>query len=184
MREYKEACPLTAYNPSSYSDILLAFNGDLWSLDLLVFENTDKCFPWTEIDNFKDHMYDEKGNFLWVKWPTERKINNSHLAGQQHSLNPALVNKYPDGVWYKPNGFPDFSPYSKKTVKVNNLNWKSWDFGKADEIAWIDEKYRQDNQLTWHHHEDCKSMLLVPRDLHNEVKHTWWASFLKNWACK
>jgi hypothetical protein len=38
-------------------------------------------------------------------------------------------------------------------------------------MAKINYKYRKDNKVTWHHHQDGKTLQLIKRDLHNAVKH-------------
>ncbi len=86
------------------------------------------------------------------------------------------------------NGFPDFSPWSKGEVKLPNMkgNYTS-DFEDADELFATQNKWfkadgspdagkvtkmRSDESLTWHHHEDRETMLLVPKDLNNKISHT------------
>ncbi|NNM87189.1 MAG: hypothetical protein HKL95_01585, partial [Phycisphaerae bacterium] len=49
-------------------------------------------------------------------------INNKY-AGKVYPLDklPAdLQRKYPNGIQFKPNGFPDYSPYSKAEVRIRN----------------------------------------------------------------
>ncbi|KIE05765.1 hypothetical protein NF27_CY00010 [Candidatus Jidaibacter acanthamoeba] len=51
------------------------------------------------------------------------------------------------------------------------------DLRKANEAAGF--KKTPDN-YTWHHHEDGKTMELVPKDLHNAIQHTGGASKLRH----
>lgn len=93
------------------------------------------------------------------------------------------------------NGFPDFSPWSKGEVKLPNMkgNYDS-DFKASDKLfakqnEWLKsdgtpdwkrvEKFRNEKGLTWHHHEDGKTMQLIPSDLNNNVSHTGGASITR-----
>jgi hypothetical protein len=94
------------------------------------------------------------------------------------------INKY---------GFPDFSPYSKKTVKVEGLTGNNYtDFSKANEAAGFGSgqsaheifdggKYKD---YTWHHHEDGKTLQLVPKQLNNPAQqglnHTGGAAIIRH----
>jgi hypothetical protein len=106
-----------------------------------------------------------------------RKPVNHHYAGQKYfdKLSPELKQKYPEGVNFNENGFPDFSPYTKelpggkKSVIIEPGNSRKADFRRANEAAGL-EKTPQG--YTWHHNQDPGKMELVPTDLHDEVKHT------------
>lgn len=80
-----------------------------------------------------------------------------------------LERKYPEGVKYDSNGFPDFSPYATKDVKIPHMTGEPNDFAQANDKAGLTEK---PPGFTWHHHQDCKTMQLVPADLHRNVPHT------------
>jgi A nuclease of the HNH/ENDO VII superfamily with conserved WHH len=88
-----------------------------------------------------------------------------------------VAKKYPNGVKFNVDGFPDFSPYSIKTVKVKGLTGEKSDFTLANKAAGY-KKTPKD--YTWHHNQDLKTMELVPFDLHYTVKHTGGTSKLKN----
>ena len=45
-------------------------------------------------------------------------------------------------------------------------------FARADKELGIDKAYRKQNGLVWHHHQDQGRMILMPKDLHNGVKHS------------
>ncbi len=49
------------------------------------------------------------------------RIINKKYAGQTYRLSRELAKKYPNGVKFTKDGFPDFSPYSKVNVKVDGL---------------------------------------------------------------
>jgi hypothetical protein len=124
-----------------------------------------------------------------------RKIINSKYAGQDFPLNEVcqklakkypedaqyyldILKKYPNGVKFTPDGFPDFSPYAVKTVKVRGLTGdRSHDAMLANQEAGL--KGTPTNYI-WHHHQDLETMQLVPRDLHEVVRHTGGASKIKN----
>lgn len=58
-------------------------------------------------------------------------------------------------------------------IELDHPTGKSWkDIRQADKKFGIDAKYRKDNNLVWHHHEDTGRMQLIPKDLHNAVRHT------------
>jgi len=65
------------------------------------------------------------------------------------------------------NGFPDFSPYSVKTVKISLTGGRAGDFAAADKLANITEKWREDRGLVWHHNQSLGKMELVPKALNN-----------------
>jgi hypothetical protein len=79
-------------------------------------------------------------------------------------------------VQYK-DGYPDFSPYSKKDVKIDMdlAGDRGKDFKAADEAmreAIGDPNWQRPKDMTWHHHEDGTTMQLVPRDVHDAAQHT------------
>lgn len=95
-----------------------------------------------------------------------------------------LAQKYPDGVYITPNGYPDFSPYAKQTVtfakptKANVAAGKSlrgdcyYDFKMANKVAFgKDSVTATPKGFTWHHCEDGITMQLIPMDLHRGIGH-------------
>jgi DNase/tRNase domain of colicin-like bacteriocin len=92
-------------------------------------------------------------------------------------------------------GFPVFDKWKVGEVKLPNMKGNhTTDFDDADELfakskKWFDKegqpdlkragKFRTDNDLTWHHHEDKTTMQLVPKNLNNEIPHTGGVSFVK-----
>ena len=82
----------------------------------------------------------------------------------------ALADKYPNGVRYTRAGYPVFSPYAEKTVVIDNLAGdRPADFAAANEA--IGES-RTPRGYVWHHVEDGRTLELVPKDLHEAVRHT------------
>ena len=102
----------------------------------------------------------------------DRMPSNYEYANKVYSLegkDPELHRKYPEGVGFDSAGFPDFSPYATKTVEIDMAGDREEDEKKANEVAGLEKTPKED---TWHHHQDLKTMQLVPADLHNAVRHT------------
>lgn len=94
----------------------------------------------------------------------------------------------PDGVPFK-NGYPDFSKWSKGKMKFKNLDGTSKDFDKVYERVAKQKglknkteakKYLKDKGLTPHHHQDGKTIELIPTELHKNIPHSGGASILRN----
>ncbi len=105
------------------------------------------------------------------------RIINKKFAGKVYELSGDLAKKYPKGVKFSKEGFPDFTPYSKVNLELKGLKGDHYyDFKKANEVLCL-----KDTPVgyTWHHVEDGKTMLLVPSDIHGAVRHTGGASLIK-----
>lgn len=107
---------------------------------------------------------------------------NCEYAGRVYfeELPAGLKLKYPDGVRFSEKGFPEFSPYAEQERSIVLTGDRKKDFQAADKLAGIDADYREEYKLVWHHREDvvheadrvvCR-MELIPRDLHDAVRHT------------
>ena len=108
------------------------------------------------------------------------KMMNKKMAGTTYKLPGELGNKYPNGVKYDDYGFPDYSPYSRYTVKLDNLKGNNYhDFKLANEAVGLPYKGNSPPGYTWHHVEDGKTMMLVPKDLHRATSHTGGAALLR-----
>ena len=92
----------------------------------------------------------------------------------------------------EPNKVPDFSPWSRGSVKVEGLTGKNEeDFpkvyakiaAKKDISVSNAERWVKQNGLT-PHHLSCNEILLVPTALHENVAHTGAASMLRNGTCR
>ncbi len=97
---------------------------------------------------------------------------NYKYAGKTFHLPGKLKGKYPHGVPFNTQGFPDFSRYVVKQVRFRFTGSRSKDFAAADKLAGLPRGYRQNNELTWHHHQDGRTMQLIRTELHDAVKHT------------
>ena len=109
-----------------------------------------------------------------------KKINgrnpiNSKYAGKVYPANKLPIKirgKYPHGVPFNHSGFPDFSRYSIKNVRIELGSSRSVDFSRADLAAGYGPGNPRPTGYTWHHHQDSGYMQLVPSDIHDAVKHS------------
>ena len=105
------------------------------------------------------------------------RIINKKYAGKVFELKGDLATKYPNGVVFNNEGFPDFSPYAKIKVKIDGLKGNTTtDFTAANKAVGLKET---PGGYTWHHVEDGRTMILVPTDLHQAVRHTGGAALTK-----
>ncbi len=107
-----------------------------------------------------------------------RKPINHEYAGKTYpleKLSQELRNKYPHSVPFTGNGYPDFSRYAMKKVKIKMTGTKK-DFDLANKAAGY-SKTPKDH--TWHHHHDGKTMQLVSTDIHDAIRHTGGVAIVK-----
>ena len=99
-------------------------------------------------------------------------INGSRYAGGAH----------PSGVAYTPEGFPDFTPYARSTVRVEGLTGTNYaaDEAAANRAAGLSQTPKN---YTWHHVEDCITMQLVPTAIHAATRHTGGAAIIRAGEC-
>jgi hypothetical protein len=104
-----------------------------------------------------------------------RLPRNHEFAGKQfpnHLLPPAYRQQ---GLRFSEAGYPDFSPHAQtlsngqKSVQITYTGSRAGDFAAANTKVGYK---KTPHGFRWHHHEDMKTMLLVPEDLHDLVKHT------------
>jgi hypothetical protein len=97
------------------------------------------------------------------------------------------------------NSYPVLEPYALETVRLKQTTGSRKDIAAADiELAkrfgkkrpngtpdkeWA-EKYRRSERLSWHHHEDGKTMLPIPRELHENLPHSGGASVARGASLK
>jgi hypothetical protein len=88
------------------------------------------------------------------------------------------------------NGYPVFDKWSKGKVELPDMEGTDDDFDEADKLYWKanEDKYnsaadvarmRQREGLTWHHHQDQKTMQLIPTALLGNVPHSGGASLAR-----
>jgi hypothetical protein len=103
------------------------------------------------------------------KWIAEGGTVTAHPDGSITYTNSKGVS-----VTYSKEDYPDFSPYAKAEVKVKGLtgNYKI-DEEMANKALGLKQT---PPGLTWHHHEDGRTMQLVPSEINNSFPHTGGAS--------
>ncbi len=110
----------------------------------------------------------------------EKKPINFKYANETYSFkdtDPELHSKYPEGVKFDSEGYPDFSPYAAKHVEIDMKGNYTSDFEAANQKAGLADT---PDGYTWHHHQDCRTMELLPSDLHGAVSHTGGVSILEH----
>jgi hypothetical protein len=115
------------------------------------------------------------------KWSNPNDPGNSDWIPDPKTTRGKAVLKVTGGkpVKFK-DGYPDFSPYAKKKVEIDMQGDHYYDFKKANKEAGFGDTSHPPEGMTWHHHEDGVTMLLVPKDLNNQVSHTGGASIVKD----
>lgn len=109
--------------------------------------------------------------------PAVPKVNgrlprNSQYAGKVFPLEELpkeLQAKYPKSVRFTEDGFADFAPYALKTVGISFSGDRKRDVVAANAAAGFKHT---PTGYTWHHHQDGRTMQLVPTDLHRAISHT------------
>ncbi len=166
--------------------LIISQDGSFVPVDNIEFIDYDNPIPIYSICVDDNHTFTVGINGLVV----HNKCNiNSEYAGKNYQLkDQALAKKYPKGVDFTNEGFPNFKPYSIKEVSfdipsaaskaadkcLTGVN--SHDFAMANKAAGFSSTPKG---YTWHHSEDMKTMLLVPTDLHMAVRHTGGASLIR-----
>ncbi len=105
--------------------------------------------------------------------PSGKLPPNFEYAGRKYDgpkWTLQLREKYPDGVIFTDDGFPDFSPYARHVVTIDphftgNRDRDEREANKRAGLSVTPDGY------TWHHHQDGKTLLLVPFMLHFAVRH-------------
>lgn len=131
----------------------------------------------------------ERGNSKWIPDgdyvpPEKSPEGKKPYSNPEQKTWSELLDKYGiDGVEFK-DGYPDFSPISKGNVEIEGFKTggteaKNANFAKADiELAKQKgcspeevEKWRKENNYTWHECEDKKTMQKVPNEIHANIPH-------------
>lgn len=108
-----------------------------------------------------------------------RNWSNAKYAGETYTDwdDDDLRDKYPNGVRFSYDGFPIFEDYACKTVQFDDWFAPRRANGEPDRYA--DEKRanaifgwsRTPEDMTWHHKEDGRTLILMSLDLHADVRH-------------
>lgn len=102
---------------------------------------------------------------------------NAEYAGRVYfdEWSDALKAKYPDGIRYSYEGFPEFARYATAIVELED------GFGptrrgdnRRARAQWLEETGEKPDEKnrTWHHHEDGRTLMLLPTDLHGNTYHS------------
>ena len=100
---------------------------------------------------------------------------NHEFAGKAFPSQALPVKYRAKGHRLTRKGYPDFAPYAQKltngkvTVEIEYTGSHTADVAAANKKALL---ATTPEDMTWHHLEDGKSMMLVPSDLHDAVRHT------------
>ncbi len=111
-----------------------------------------------------------------------RRPINSDWAGRVFdgpTWTDDLAAQYPDGVRFTPEGFPDFGPYAQARVEFDaglNGNY-GHDAALANQAAGLSST---PDGYVWHHVEDGRTLILIPQNLHQGVRHTGGASIIQS----
>lgn len=130
----------------------------------------------------------EPGNSTWT--PNKDEVpSKANVDGK--TWDDILKDHGIDGIPFK-DGEPDFSEVSRGTVEIDDFSTKR--FGAGGNFDQADaklaeqkgctledvQKWRAENDYTWHEKQDCKTMQKVPREVHHNVPHTGGISILKS----
>ncbi len=99
---------------------------------------------------------------------------NSCFAGKtmmSKDLPAPVRGNYPNGVPFNMKGFPDFSRYAKTTVNIGSFTKDSVDFRSANAKIGLSGSQAPDG-FVWHHTDKNGVLQLIPRDIHDAVRHT------------
>lgn len=119
----------------------------------------------------------EIGNSKWKPNPDSipKKMNPENEPWKK------IFDRYGiDSIEFK-DGYPDFSEIAKGEVQIEDFTEdRSINFDQADEKLAKEwgcspeevEKWRKENKYTWHECEDCKTMQLVPSEVHGNIPHS------------
>jgi len=131
----------------------------------------------------------ERGNSIWT--PDPEKVPTNPLTNPEgKSFQQILGERGQSGVEFI-KGEPDFTPFAEATVKIDNFSENRYgaggNFNQALE-KYADQRgestaetktYMKDEHLTFHERSDCKTMDVVPTEVHGNVRHTGGVSVFK-----
>lgn len=101
-----------------------------------------------------------------------KPVNGNLMGGHEYAggykpLPERLHAKYGTHIPFTEDGFPDFSRFVRKEVKIKVQGNRRID----SRNAWAAAKMKKEPGWTWHHHQDGTTMQLVPYELHKRVGH-------------
>jgi hypothetical protein len=119
----------------------------------------------------------EAGEAVAKAEPVAGRLPQNHAYAGSEFPRSELPLKYREqGLRFKESGYPDFEPYAKtlpngkKKLHIKYQGSRPADFAEANRIAGFEAT---PDGFRWHHDEaNLGDMYLVPRDLHEAVKHS------------
>ena len=147
------------------------------------------------------HWTGEPGNSTWVPDPQHKPKNKGYNNMKDKNMEQIMKEQKVKGIPYK-DGIPDFSSVSKGKVSfdwekelgkdgVKKLTGPKKDRKELHEKAFeklakewgmtVDEvkNFKEVNNLVWHEDIDCKTLQLIPREIHDNINHTGGVSLFK-----
>ena len=116
-------------------------------------------------------------------WRPDRNVE----PGDRHGTNPEhktwgeILDRYGiEGITFHDSD-PDFSEVAKGTVEIDDFcTDRDVNFAQADEKLAEQEgcapeevaQWRKEHGYTWHECKDCKTMQMVPSDVHGNISHS------------
>lgn len=159
-------------------------NMDINKLDESVVKEISKGCP---IEGNGGNRDGERGNSNWIlnKEYVPQKYNPDGMTFGEILDKFNIENQK---ILFK-EGYPDFSGISKGEVQIDEFTSsradnftqadeklsKQWEISPEDVATW-----RKENRYTWHECEDCKTMQLVPSEIHGNVNHFGGVSIAKS----
>lgn len=104
----------------------------------------------------------------WDSAPNPRKWADDGGKVEKHADGSiTFTRKDGVGVTYSKDGYPDFSPHTKKSVEILNMKGDHYhDFKAANKEIGLSGPKAPEG-YTWHHHQNGTTMQLVPQGIHN-----------------
>ena len=104
-------------------------------------------------------------------------INEANINGE--FAGKAFITKSYGEIYFSVNGFPIFDEYAIASITTKLTGNSSEDIARAN-LQFFGNSIGPAG-FTWHHVEDGRTLILIPTDLHKEVKHTGGAHYLRNY---
>lgn len=149
--------------------------------------NVDKEVSGCPIDGHYGKWEGERGNSKWCPdkevVPNKQGTNPENKTWEEISKENGI-----DGIDFK-DGEPDFSEIAEVEAEIDDFSEnRESNFKQADEALaeyrGVTPKeikdYRKENGYTWHECSDCKTMQLVPSEVHGNVSHKGGISAIKS----
>ncbi len=150
------------------------------SVEKLTPEQVDRRDQRMERGNFTEndvfvHIDDTGRRYANTKFAGD-VLTPEYFQAQGKDKQAALLEaRAPEGIRFSRDGRPDFTPFAAHQIMASNLTGDNkFDIKTANEAADItpDEwKNKWSKTHVWHHVEDGKTMQLVPKALHDLVRH-------------